>query len=240
MRFEEFKKEYLLSMETICEEIFKRNADAIKVKKQKFAVRNLTRIIDTALRLSNRMGFHAMGLRALSRESGLSMGGLYAYFDGKDALLRVIQDYGRQVLVEMLQKQPAKASDPLGKLETAVRLHLYLSEIMRDWFFFSYMETRFLSRQDRKAAILGELQTEEIFEKILEEGCAKGVFSRADTVLAASVIKAMLQDWYLKQWKYTRRNVSVEDYADHVMGWIRAYLGCGALPQKRAGETAGN
>jgi AcrR family transcriptional regulator len=101
MEFETFKNEYLLSMESICEEIFKRNADSIKVKKQKFAVRNLTKIIETALRLSNRMGFHAMGLRALSKESGLSMGGLYAYFEGKDELLRIIQDYGRQVLIEL-------------------------------------------------------------------------------------------------------------------------------------------
>ncbi|MGC9193840.1 MAG: TetR/AcrR family transcriptional regulator [Syntrophobacteraceae bacterium] len=237
MEFEAFKNEYLLSMETICEEIFKRNTDSIKVKKQKFAVRNLTKIIDTALRLSNRMGFHAMGLRALSKESGLSMGGLYAYFDGKDELLRIIQDYGRQVLMELLLKHTAQESDPQRKLETAIKVHLYLSEIMRDWFFFSYMEARFLSKNDRRAAIEGELKTEQMFSRIMEEGCREGVFTVADTVLAASVIKAMLQDWYLKRWKYAGRNVSVEDYAEHVIGWTRAYLGCGFSRQKSGGET---
>lgn len=236
MEFETFKNEYLLSMETICEEIFKRNTDSIKVKKQKFAVRNLTKIIDTALRLSNRTGFHAMGLRALSKESGLSMGGLYAYFEGKDELLRIIQDYGRQVLMELLQKHTAEERDPQRQLETAIKVHLYLSEIMRDWFFFSYMEARFLSRDDRRAAIAGELKTEQMFSEIMEKGCREGVFTVTDTVLAASLIKAMLQDWYLKRWKYAGRNVSVEDYAEHMLGWVRAYLGCGVVCQKNGGE----
>ncbi len=237
MEFESFKREYLLSMEAICEQIFQKNGDSIKVKKQKFAVKNLTRIIDTALKLSNKTGFHAMGLRALSKESGLSMGGLYAYFEGKDELLRVIQDYGRQVLLELMEKHMAKEGEPRGKLETAVKLHLFLSEVMHDWFFFSYMEARFLSREDRKSAIEGELQSEEIFAGLLEEGRKAGVFRVADPVLAASLIKAMLQDWYLKRWKYTGRSVSVEDYAEHVMEWISAYLGCTVSKRDDADET---
>lgn len=35
--------------------------------------------------------------------------------------------------------------------------------------------------------------------------------------LVASVIKAMLQDWYLKRWKYKNRKVLVDEYADFVI-----------------------
>ena len=42
--------------------------------------------------------------------------------------------------------------------------------------------------------------------------------------LTGAVIKAMLQDWYLKRWKYARRNVSVEKYAAFVMDLVETYL----------------
>ena len=43
------------------------------------------------------------------------------------------------------------------------------------------------------------------------------VFRDDNVVLAAAVIKAILQDWYLKRWKYRSRKVSVDRYADFVI-----------------------
>jgi hypothetical protein len=40
----------------------------------------------------------------------------------------------------------------------------------------------------------------------------------------APVIKAMLQDWYLKRRKYASRKVSVETYAAFLMDVIETYL----------------
>ena len=41
--------------------------------------------------------------------------------------------------------------------------------------------------------------------------------------LTASIIKAMLQDWYLKRWKYAKRRVSVEKYARFVLAFVEAF-----------------
>jgi hypothetical protein len=38
------------------------------------------------------------------------------------------------------------------------------------------------------------------------------------------VIKAMLQDWYVKRWKYARRQISVDNYAEFVIGFIESAL----------------
>jgi hypothetical protein len=67
------------------------------------------------------------------------------------------------------------------------------------------------------------LQTESIFSDILESGVASGVFTFNDPLLVAAAIKALLQDWYLKRWKYRRRMISVEGYADFVISMISAY-----------------
>ena len=79
-------------------------------------------------------------------------------------------------------------------------------------------------KSEQKKAITAELATEQIFIDILKRGQEQGVFSVDNVVLTASVIKPMLQDWYLKRWKYSRRNVSVDDYADFLIRFTQKTL----------------
>ncbi|MEN6473236.1 MAG: TetR/AcrR family transcriptional regulator [Syntrophaceae bacterium] len=224
MRFEEFKTLVSNSSAEIFEEIFAHRSASVKIKKAGVAVRNLEKIFDATLAISHQKGFHAMTLRDLSRASGLSMGALYSYFSSKDELLDLIQDQGRltvhRALAERIEKIPGAAE----KLTEAVQTHLYLSEIYYRWFYFSYMETKNLSKEQQQKAIESELFTEKVFIDILELGQREGVFRPSDPRLTAAAIKALLQDWYLKRWKYTRRKITVEQYAEFVLEFIRAYI----------------
>ena len=114
-------------------------------------------------------------------------------------------------------------TDPREKLRTAIKTHLQLSEAMRPWFYFSYMEAKNLSRAEREKAVASELYTEKIIADILAEGEDTGVFQARDHLLAAAVVKAMLQDWYLKRKKYAKRNIPVDRYAGFVLDFIDAY-----------------
>jgi AcrR family transcriptional regulator len=220
MTFEEFRHMATVSMEEICHEIFLENQASIKIKKEAVAVKNLANICNTALQLSNEKGFQAMSLRDLSRTSGLSMGALYSYFTSKEELLEIIQNQGRRLTRKVLTKQIDSNAEPAEMLRTAIRTHLYLTEIMQKWFYFSYMETKNLDKTQQKKAIEGELATEQLFIDILDDGCRKRQFSVENSVLTASVIKAMLQDWYVKRWKYAQRQISVDEYADFVINFI--------------------
>jgi len=224
MTFEEFKHMTTVSMEEICHEIFLENQTSIKIKKEAVAVKNLANIFNTALRLSNEKGFQAMSLRDLSRTSGLSMGALYSYFTSKEELLEIIQNQGRRLTRSVLTKQIDINAEPGEMLRTAIRTHLYLTEIMQKWFYFSYMETKNLDKPQQKKSIESELETEQVFIDILEEGSRKNVFHVENSILTASVIKSMLQDWYVKRWKYTRRQISVDEYADFVIGFIESVI----------------
>jgi len=221
LTYARFRKRVMVSMEDICRDIFRENRKSIRIKKEAVAIRNLVTIFKATLKLSNAKGFQAMSLRDLSRESGLSMGALYAYFSGKEELLEVIHEQGRAVTFSVLEAYVAKTGPVFDRLESAVRTHLYLSEVMRDWFFFAYMETRYFRKTEHKRAMEGELYTEKLFCDILEQGQKEGVFYLESALLTASVIKAMLQDWYLKRWKYRQRNISIDTYADFVLNMIR-------------------
>jgi AcrR family transcriptional regulator len=222
--FEAFKHMAAVSMEEICREIFAENQASIKIKKEAVAVKNLANIFDTALTLGNEKGFQSMSLRDLSRTSGLSMGALYSYFTSKEELLEMIQNQGRRLTRRVFTRQIDPTAPPDEMLRAAIRTHLYLTEIMQKWFYFSYMETKNLNKAQQKKSIEGELETEQVFIDILEKGVLEKQFTVENPVLTASVIKAMLQDWYVKRWKYARRQISVEAYADFVIEFVEAAL----------------
>ncbi len=222
--FSGFKKIVEVSMEDICRAIFLENRESIKIKKEGVAIKNLAVIFNATLRLSNRKGFQAMSLRDLSRESGLSMGALYSYFSSKDELLDIIQEQGRRIARDVLTSHLKKTDDPRELLRTFIRSHLYLTEVLHEWFYFSYMETKNLTKEQQKKAIESELETEQTIIDILNEGNRIKLFKVENTVLAASVAKAMLQDWYLKRWKYTRRKISVEEYARFVIDMMESFV----------------
>jgi TetR/AcrR family transcriptional regulator, cholesterol catabolism regulator len=228
LRFETFKGLVSLSMEDLCHELFLDNRESIKIKKEGVAVKNLVKILDAALTLSNEKGFAAMSLRDLSAKAGLSMGALYTYFSSKEELLQMIQRQSA-VVVQVLLEQIEGIEDPLSKLKRVIQSHLFLSEVMQPWFYFAYMETKNLAKQEHKKAIEAELATEKLLIDIMKEGRDKGVFKAVNMELTGAVIKAMLQDWYLKRWKYARRNVSVEKYAAFIVDFVETYL---AIPQQ--------
>lgn len=224
MNFEEFKDMATISVEEICREIFLENQASIKIKKEAVAVKNLVNIFNSALKLSNEKGFQSMSLRDLSRTSGLSMGALYSYFTSKEELFEMIQKQGRRLVLKDLTKQIDVNTEPGEMLRAAIRAHLYLTEIMQKLFYFAYMETKNLDKSQQKKFIESELETEQIFIDILDAGSRKKVFHIENSTLTASLIKAMLQDWYVKRWKYARRQISVDEYAEFVIRFIESAI----------------
>lgn len=232
--FDTFKAELSLSKEEICRELYLENKDKIRIKKEPVATRNLVRIIDSTLRLANSKGFHAMTLRDLCADSGLSMGGLYAYISNKDALIHLIQSHGFILTRRTLLHYISDIEDPVEKLTQAVRAHVFLSEIIRPWFYFSFMEAKSLPPAEKESAVATEREIETIFCNIIEEGFGKGAFRDINSRLVASLIKAMMQDWYLKRRKYRDQGVSVEAYANQISELLQSYL----LPADRKGLAA--
>ncbi|MBP2300531.1 TetR/AcrR family transcriptional regulator [Azospirillum picis] len=228
-----FQKRFDLSMEALCARILDRHAATIRVKKPAVAIANLARIVETTLTLANRKGFHSMSLRDLAEQSGLSMGALYAYFDGKDTLLMMILGQVVGAVDEVLAHPPdALAEDPAGRLRWLLETHLYLTETMHPWFVFAYMEAKAFPRDGRELAVASEMKTESLIADTLADGARRGLFTlpgaSGDVAMAAALIKPMLQDWYVKRAKHRRRGITPEDYARSLIAFVEAAVGAAA------------
>lgn len=198
----------------LCRSILERHQDTIGVRKAAVAVPNLQRIIEAALDLSNRKGFQAMSLRDLSRASGLSAGGLYAYFDSKTTLLKMILGEVTDAVRRILSSPPPAISrDPVAHLTWLIDAHLRLTEAMLPWFTFAFMEAKNFPAAERRMAVDSEVLTEGFFAEVIERGMTQGTFRPDTSPLLPALIKPLLQEWYVKRAKYRRRSISVEEYS---------------------------
>lgn len=216
MTFAQFNRQARLSRADLCREMLLSHRDSIKAKKEATAVKNLELIFDATLALANQKGFQAMTVRDLSRATGLSMGALYDYFTSKEELLEMVLSTGRRVVMVLLEQGVREVEGPVEQLKTAIRTHLFLSEAMQPFFFFAYMEARHLGAEQKERAKQSELATERLLAEIIQQGAKAGLLAPVDHQMAAALIKAMLQDWYLKRWKYAKRRVGVDRYAGFV------------------------
>jgi len=220
------------STEALCARILERHRDAVRVQKSRVAVANLARIIDATLKLGNKQGFHATSLRELAQASGLSMGGLYTYFANKPMLLSMILGEVAATVTEVLRAPPDEvAGDARAHLDWIVATHIRMTEVMHPWFVFAFMEAKSFPPAERQMAVDSEVATEQIIADVLTTGVASGVFAIAEVGLTASLIKPLLQDWYVKRAKYRKRGTSIETYIDAVKAFIGGALSANAEPR---------
>jgi len=222
--FEQFQQMTPLNGVNIWEYILDRHAGRIGVKRRKPALENLERIFGATFRLANDVGFRAMSLRDLCRETGLSMGGLYGYITGKDQLAEMIEDVVRHA-TQALPQLFVDVKSPLDRLEAMIRSSIYLSEILQPWFYFVYMDSRVLQVEQRSMAKQSELYVQTLLAKTILEISPQ---PQGDPTMLASHCLALFQDWYVKRWKYRAAKVSVDDFADSTVRTVRGYLSvCG-------------
>jgi hypothetical protein len=135
----------------------------------------------------------------------------------------MLQRLGRTITKRILEERIEVERSPLPRLQVLIKTHIYLSEVMQPWFYFSYMEAKNLGKKESEKAVAGERYTEKLITDIILEGQRQGFFRDKDPQLTASLIKAMLQDWYLKRSKYRIREISVDQYTDFVLEMVEAF-----------------
>jgi AcrR family transcriptional regulator len=223
MNYSEFQTVIQFYRKSNAKEAITENRKEIRVKKEKTVAKNLQRIFEATLKIGNKKGFQAMSMRDLSDETSLSMGALYAYFASKENLLVMLQRNGRENFKKILEDCINENATPLENLHKLIKTHVYFSEAMQPWFYFTYMEGKNLKKTERKVAVEHELHSDSILSAILSKGEEEGVFKKQPHPLTAAMIKSILNDWYLKRWKYAKIDISVDDFAEYVIKFIESH-----------------
>jgi AcrR family transcriptional regulator len=86
--------------------------------------RRLARILAHAANVFCDKGYAAASMRDLSRASGVSLSGLYYYFESKEELLYLIQKHTFNTIVDGLRRRLEEVTDPADRIRTFIFNHL--------------------------------------------------------------------------------------------------------------------
>ncbi len=84
----------------------------------------LSAILRHATDVFHEKGYEGASMRDLSRASGMSLAGLYHYFESKEKLLYLIQKHTFETILERLQSRLKNADDPEQRIRVVVSNHL--------------------------------------------------------------------------------------------------------------------
>ena len=86
--------------------------------------RQMARILEHATAVFYENGYEGASMRDLSRSSGMSLAGLYYYFESKEKLLYLIQKHYFTTVVERLRRRLEDVTHPEDRMRTFILNHL--------------------------------------------------------------------------------------------------------------------
>ena len=223
MKFEDYKANFPYRGKSIYTQLHKLHCDNIKTKKPKFAVNNLEKIFKATFKISSKIGFHEMSLRELCRETGLSMGGIYSCIESKEMIAIMIKDMVKMVSSEIINNA-LMHDDKSQALKEIVAHHIFATELLQPWFYFLYFETRSLSADHQKDSKTIELKITSTLEELLSEIEGNHEYDNKKYHFIATMALSMVQEHYLKHWKYKDSSLTIDNYADETLKLVYAAL----------------
>ena len=191
-------------------------------------VQRRRQLLDAAIRVMQRTGYHEMSMQALADEAQVSVGLAYRYFRGKeDVLLAAILDILDALRAE-LPEAAAIRGTAADRLCAAFAAYVRVIDRYRDAVLLTYRESATLSREGRDRIKELEVSTAAPLMSIVEAGIAGGEFGDCDVELAVYDMVLLAHGWALKYWLFARTR-DVEQYIGAQCRTILRSLGCADL-----------
>ena len=179
-------------------------------------------LLDAAVRVFARKGFHASRVGDIAEEAGVAHGLLYHYFRSKDQVLEAVFQENWSLLVariESVEKTDEPAADQLRHISAIVlRTWLHLPDVVR-------VVVQEFGRSPELGDRIGELTLPiEAIERVIARGIERGEFRRdVDPVFAATVVYGAI-DELLTGWVLGRLPAGEEDVAKAEQTMIEVVL----------------
>lgn len=176
-------------------------------------------------------GFEGASIRDLSRATGISLSGLYYYFQSKQKLLYLLQLRAFTDILEALQRRLAEVRDPEARLRTFIHNHL-------EYFLAHPAEMKVLSHEEESleepyrkeiAAIKKRYYNvaREIFDELTEERSGRGLNARV----------AVLSLYGMMNWIYKWHNPKLDPGARDLAESMASIFIGGVLNGQKAGKS---
>src|SRR5277367_1494550 len=184
--------------------------DAVASAETRFD-RRLSKILVHAAEVFYEKGYAGASMRDLSRASGMSLSGLYYYFESKEKLLYLIQKDTFTTIVERLRERLESVADPEQRIRIFILNHL-------EYFLVNRKAMKVLSHEDD--ALTNGFGAEVAAIKRAYYRICVGLLDdfRRERKLEGSSRLAVLSLFGMMNWIYTWYNPRVDADAEEIAG----------------------
>lgn len=160
-------------------------------------------LLDAAVAVMERTGFHQMSMQALADEAEVSVGLIYKYFDSKEQiLLESIVGILESMRERIAPAMEAAGSDPVDRLAAGFSTYIRIIDTNRDTVTLTYRESRTLDAEGRRQIMDLEIATAEPLREAIEEGISQGLMNDVDVDLMVYDMVMLAHSWALKYWHF--------------------------------------
>ncbi|WP_342513261.1 TetR/AcrR family transcriptional regulator [Sporosarcina sp. FSL K6-1522] len=182
------------------------------VKDEGLIEKRREQIIQGAVKLFKKKGFHRATTREIAKEAGFSIGTLYEYIRSKEDVLYLVCDSIYNEVHNRLSNLPIQKGTIDG-LRVAIDRYYRLIDDMSDEFLVMYQESKSLQKDALRYVLKKEMEMVALFEDLLQ-ACVKSGELRISTdniSMAAHHIVVQGQMWAFRRWAM-HKSYTIEDF----------------------------
>jgi len=184
-----------------------------QVKNQDLVEQRRRQIVEAAVKLFIKQGFHKTTTRQIATSAGISIGSMYEYIASKEDVLYLVCESIHSQVEKGVTEAMARARGR-NALAEVIREYFLVCHRMSDFILLIYQETQSLPPQWQKRVLDNELRITGLFVQALARLVASGDLASIDDraiELAAHNISVLGHMWTFRRW-YLSRHFTIDDY----------------------------
>lgn len=196
------------------------------IKNQELVKERRRQIVDAAVKLFIKNGYHKTTTRALAKATGLSIGSLYEYVSTKDDVLYLVCIAIHTEVEHGVKEALARPTVGKAALAEVIREFFLVCNRMSDHVLLMYQVTHFLPLKWQEKVLEAELRITNLFIEAMRELRELGKLPQLDddTInLIGHNISVIGHIWAFRRW-YFAKNFTIEQYIEQQTEFIMSFL----------------
>lgn len=199
---------------------------ATHIKNQDLVKERRRQIVDGAVKLFIKKGYHKTTTRELARETGMSIGSLYEYVSTKEDVLYLVCIAIHSEVEHGVKQALARPTVGKAALAEVIREFFLVCDRMSDHVLLMYQVTHFLPPKWQEKVLEAELRITTLFIDTMCELRDQGKLPALDddTInLMGHNISVIGHTWAFRRW-YFAKNFTIEQYIEQQTDFIMRFL----------------
>jgi AcrR family transcriptional regulator len=186
------------------------------IKNPELVEQRRSQIVEAAVQLFVKQGFHKTTTRQIARAAGISIGSLYEYFASKEDVLYLVCHSIHTEVEKGVTDALSRATEGRDALAEVIKEYFQVCNRMSDFILLIYQETQSLPAQWQKRVLENELRITGLLVEVLTRLVTTGDLPPMDEKaieMAAHNISVLGHMWTFRRW-FLSRHYSIDDYIE--------------------------